>query len=155
MKRTILLSFALFSGSILLAQAPSQKVEQGDVFGNISQESLKDEIIDITQIKDGESYDGNFSGKVIEVCAKKGCWIQLKLSDGKSATVKMKDYSFFVSTDLEGKEIQIQGKAELKVTSVAELQHIAEDGKKSKEEIDAITEPKETISILANGIIVK
>ena len=64
----------------------------------------------------------------------------------------MKDYSFFVPTALENKEVLIQGKAELKIVSVAELQHLAEDANKTQEEINAITEPQKTISILANGI---
>jgi hypothetical protein len=39
-------------------------------------------------------------------------------------------------------------------TSVDELKHYAEDAKKSKEEIDAITEPKKEIRLTANGVLV-
>ena len=54
----------------------------------------------------------------------------------------MKDYAFFVPTALEGKTVVLEGSAESKTTSVKELQHYAEDAKKSQAEIDAITEPK-------------
>jgi hypothetical protein len=42
----------------------------------------------------------------------------------------------------------------MKTTSVAELKHYAEDAKKSKEEIDAIKEPKKEIRVMAKGIVV-
>ena len=64
----------------------------------------------------------------------------------------MKDYKFFVPTSLEGKNIEIDGKVELATTSVDELKHFAEDAKKSQAEIDAITEPKKEIKIMASGI---
>ena len=105
-------------------------------------------------MKDGQPVDTKVVGKVLEVCPKKGCWIKLELNDKTTATVKMKGYSFFVPTALEGKTVVIDGKAELVTTSVADLKHIAEDGKKSKAEIDAITEPKQEVKILANGITV-
>jgi hypothetical protein len=48
----------------------------------------------------------------------------------------------------------IDGKVELKTTSVAELKHYAEDAKKSKEEIDAIAKPEKEVRVLAKGIVV-
>jgi hypothetical protein len=43
----------------------------------------------------------------------------------------------------------------MKTTSVAELQHYAEDAGKSKEEIAKITEPKLELTFVADGVIVK
>jgi hypothetical protein len=37
---------------------------------------------------------------------------------------------------------------------VAELQHYAEDAKKSKEEIAAITKPEKEVRVMAKGIVV-
>jgi hypothetical protein len=42
----------------------------------------------------------------------------------------------------------------MKTVSVKELRHFAEDAKKSKAEIDAITQPKTEVNILAKGIVV-
>ncbi len=66
----------------------------------------------------------------------------------------MKDYGFFVPTALKGKKILVDGNVELSTTSVKDLQHFAEDAKKTPEEIAAITEPKQEIKVLASGIMV-
>lgn len=155
MKKTILLTFALLSFFALMAQPPAGEAEKGDAYGDASAIHEDSEITKISKIKKDEKLQGNFTGKVEEVCAKKGCWVQLILADGTPASVKMKDYDFFVPTALIGKEVIIHGEAELKTTSVAELQHLAEDAGKSQEEIDAITETEEVISIMADGIKVK
>ena len=66
----------------------------------------------------------------------------------------MKDHAFLVPVDMNGKEIVVDGTASMKVTSVKELQHYAEDAGKTKEEIAAITEPKKEIIVNAKGILV-
>ena len=54
----------------------------------------------------------------------------------------------------KGKTVVIDGKVEIKTTSVAELKHYAEDAKKSKEEIDAITKPEKEVRVMAKGIVI-
>lgn len=44
----------------------------------------------------------------------------------------MKDYAFFLPTAIKGKTILLDGKAQLKQTSVEELRHYAEDAKSPK-----------------------
>lgn len=92
--------------------------------------------------------------KVVEVCAKKGCWVNLYVNDSTTVFVKMKDYAFFVPDDMVGKTVVLEGEAFEKVTSVNELKHYAEDAKKPQEEIDKITEPQKSIRFLASGIVV-
>ncbi|RYG26476.1 MAG: DUF4920 domain-containing protein, partial [Chitinophagaceae bacterium] len=48
----------------------------------------------------------------------------------------------------------LDGEAAKKTISVEELQHYAEDAKKSKEEIAAITKPQQEIRFTAKGIVV-
>ena len=48
----------------------------------------------------------------------------------------------------------IDGKVELKTTSVAELRHYAEDAKKTNEEINAITKPTKEVRVMAKGIVI-
>lgn len=150
MKKLFLLPVFVLSFCTLMAQPPAGKAKPGDTYGDAS--GISEKIVQVESIRKGEILTGTFTGVPTEVCSKKGCWVQLSLEDGKTATIKMKDYGFFVPTALVGKKILIDGVAEIKITSVDELKHLAEDGNKSQEEIDAITEPKETITILANGI---
>ena len=92
--------------------------------------------------------------KILEVCPNKGCWLKLELPDGNQAMVKMKDYGFFVPLAAKGKTVVIEGQVSMKTTSVKELKHYAEDAKKSQAEIDAITQPKREVNLLAKGIVV-
>lgn len=101
------------------------------------QDSLKDIVVQAT---------------VTEVCPKKGCWMRLKSTNDETVFVKMKDYAFFVPQSMVGKQVLIHGNVNKKTTSVKELQHYAEDAKKSQAEIEAITEAKTEYRILANGI---
>jgi hypothetical protein len=80
--------------------------------------------------------------------------LKLELNDGSTAMVKMKDYGFFLPVSAKGKTVVIDGEVKLKTTSVAELKHYAEDAKKSKEEIDAITKPEQEVKVLAKGIVI-
>jgi hypothetical protein len=68
--------------------------------------------------------------------------------------VRMKDHKWFVPTALHGKTIVLQGFAEIKETSVAQLKHYAEDAGKTQAEIDAIKEPKKEVLVNATGILV-
>lgn len=90
--------------------------------------------------------------QVLDVCPKKGCWMQLKINDSTTAFVKMKDYAFFVPLDIKGKTIVLDGEAYQHVTSVKELQHYAQDAGKPQTAIDAITQPKREIRYTASGI---
>jgi hypothetical protein len=47
-----------------------------------------------------------------------------------------------------------QGTPEVKTTSVADLQHYAEDAGKSKEEIAKIKTPKTELTFVAEGVLV-
>jgi hypothetical protein len=82
--------------------------------------------------------------KVDDVCQKKGCWMNVYSADGSEAEsmfVQFHDYGFFMPLDLDGGLIVMEGYAYRDWTSVAELQHYAEDAGQSPEEIAAITEP--------------
>lgn len=96
------------------------------------------------------------TGKVKEVCQKKGCWMTL-VSDKPGypeMRVRFKDYAFFMPKDLSGKRVVIDGFALVEVTPVEVLRHYAEDAKKSPEEIAAIKEPKREVSFEAAGVLI-
>lgn len=96
-------------------------------------------------------------GTVESVCQVKGCWMNLVPEGGdaeQSVFVKFKDYGFFMPLDLAGQKVALQGVAYREVTTVDELKHYAEDEGLSKEEIEKITEPKEELKFMADGVII-
>ena len=66
--------------------------------------------------------------------------------------VTFKDYGFFVPTELNGKEIAMQGRFVKHTETVEEQKHLLKDAKRSQAEIDAITQPKETVRFVATGV---
>lgn len=103
-----------------------------------------------------DSMDVKLTGEVITSCTKKGCWMTVKMSDGKPMMVRFRDYAFFVPKQgLEGKQAVMQGRARKEVTPVSMLRHYAEDAGKSKEEIAAITEPETGWKFEAVGVLIK
>lgn len=143
-------------GFLANAQPPEGDAKPGEWYGEkVNPENaipISDAVAKLNGGKD--EVDGKIRAKITEVCEKKGCWLKLDLGNGETATVKMKDYGFFLPLSAKGKTVVIDGEMKIKTTSVAELKHYAEDAKKSKEEIDAIKEPKREVRVLAKGIVV-
>jgi hypothetical protein len=105
-------------------------------------------------MKVGDTTAVKVKGTIADVCVKKGCWIKMPVGDA-SATVKFKDYGFFLPKNGKGKEVILSGKAYKNITPVEELRHYAEDAGKSEEEIAAITEEEVTLSFVADGAMVE
>lgn len=147
------LSVVLFS-QICLAQPPEGAANSGDAYGEKVDKKGVIAIQDLSKkMGDQKEMTVTVEGVVAEVCTKEGCWLKLQTADGK-IMVKMKDHKFLVPVAIQGKKVLVSGEAVMKVTSVAELKHYAEDAGKTKAEIDAITEPKKEIVINAKGIVV-
>lgn len=124
------------------------------------------ETIDYRDGLSGEAFLAEFSenedsiyvklqGEISAVCQKKGCWMNMSLAENKELFVRFKDYDFFVPLNCSGREAVIEGWAYKEVISVEELKHFAYDEGLSDEEIEAITEPKETYSFMAEGVVIK
>ncbi|WP_179020455.1 DUF4920 domain-containing protein [Winogradskyella forsetii] len=105
-------------------------------------------------MKEGDTINSKVKAKIIEVCSAKGCWMTLDMDGKNEVMVKFKDYGFFMPLNAEG-DVVVNGKAFVSETSVEELRHYAEDAGKTKEEIEAITEPKRTYSFEADGVLLK
>lgn len=106
-------------------------------------------------LKIGDTLDVKFMAEVASVCKKEGCWMKLRLPEGKEAMVKFKDHGFFVPKDIEEKDAIVHGKAYVTVVPVEEQRHYAKDAGKSEAEIAAITQPKRTLSFQADGVLLK
>lgn len=138
------------------AQPPDVPAEKGSKFGaDVTAEKAVavEEMVKTLEAKPGEKLDVKIQGTVVEVCQAEGCWLRIKNGDSK-IMVRMKDHKWFVPTALNGKTIILEGIAEIKETSVAQLKHYAEDAGKTQAEIDAIKEPKKEVLVNAKGILV-
>lgn len=108
----------------------------------------------LAQLANNDSVIVKMEATINECCKKKGCWMKLDMGDNEMM-VRFKDYGFFVPKDADGKTAIVNGVVKKTVITVDELKHYAEDAGKTKEEIDAITEPKEEITFLADGVLIK
>jgi hypothetical protein len=140
------------------AQTPStNKSSDGKHFGNtINAENAVAYDAVMGMMTTTDSLPLKVTGKVKEVCQKKGCWMTL-VSDQPGypeMRVTFKDYAFFMPKDLSGKRVVVDGFAYVETTPVDVLRHYAEDAKKSPEEIAAIKEPKREVSFEAAGVLI-
>jgi hypothetical protein len=154
--RKLVLSLLGISISVLaFSQPPAGDAKPGEWYG---EKVTTDGAIPLSEValklSGSGAVDTKIKAKILEVCPKKGCWLKLEVNDSTTAFVKMKDYGFFLPLAAKGKTIVLDGEVKMKTTSVAELRHYAEDAKKSKEEIAAITKPEKEISVLAKGIVI-
>tara|TARA_Y100000991_G_scaffold80121_1_gene60394 strand:+ start:916 stop:1353 length:438 start_codon:yes stop_codon:yes gene_type:complete len=94
-------------------------------------------------------------GEIISTCPMKGCWMNMNIAND-TILVRFKDYGFFVpKTGVEGNTAIINGYLSIDTLSVAQLRHYAEDAGKNKNEIMKITNPKTTLSFLADGVAIQ
>lgn len=155
--KTLLLSLAFVAGTLTLHAQDRPSAVPGQAYGEKITEKGAIDIKELPKLiakSENGKVQTKIRAKVLEVCSKKGCWLNLELDDKQTVFVKMKDYAFFLPDDAVGKTLILEGEAFEKVTSVNELKHYAEDAGKSQEEIDQITEPQKSIRFMASGIVV-
>src|SRR6188474_719394 len=151
MKR-ILFAIAAFVFSINLNAQDAPSAKPGVVYGEISEKGTVVSANDLETKMTDNKYEGKVKGKVVEVCKAMGCWAKIQKEDGSTIMIKVKDHEFAMPFDIVGKTIVVEGKAELKETSVAMQKHYAEDAGKSKEEIEKIKEPKKEVIMMIKGV---
>ena len=155
MKKILFFALLISISKLSVSQPPPGPANVGNTYGEVIKPNGAIAIAELPgKLAKQETIQTKIKGKVIEVCPKKGCWLALEMPDSSKVFVKMKDYGFFVPVEMIGKTVVLDGEAALKTTSVSELQHYAEDAKKSKEEIAAITKPQKEIRFTAKGIVV-
>ncbi|WP_299708341.1 DUF4920 domain-containing protein [uncultured Pontibacter sp.] len=107
-------------------------------------------------IGDQDSVQATVTAEIVESCQSKGCWMDVKLQDGSTMKVTFRDYGFFVPVeDLSGRQVVMTGTAKHEVISVEDQRHFAEDAGKSVEEIAAITQSREELRFVADGVKLK
>jgi hypothetical protein len=132
---TVFLSVALVAACT--TSAPEAKAQTVKSYGaEITPDGAMSMADFAKAISQTDSLQAKVACEIITSCTRKGCWI------------------FVPKEGLEGKKAVMQGYATKEVTSVAELRHYAEDAGKSKEEIEKITEPREDLFFLADGVLI-
>lgn len=156
MKKVLFALFAVCFALVINAQPPVGDAKVGEWYGEKVSTEGAVPLNDVAKkLGEGEkTMDTKIKAKIVEVCPKKGCWLKLEMEDGQTAMVKMKDYGFFLPLAAKGKTVVIDGEVKIKTISVEELRHYAEDAKKSKEEIEAITKPEKEVRVTARGIVI-
>jgi hypothetical protein len=153
MKKTVILACLIVSGTIVYGQQP-KSAEKGVTYGAGTTQPGAIAVSELEKNMKENKFDGKVSGKVVEVCQEKGCWMKLEKANGQTMMVKFKDYGFFMPKDIVGKEVVVDGEATVKEISVKQLQHYAKDAGKSEEEIKKITAPKKEMQFVAKGVLV-
>lgn len=143
------------SNEVVIANQELIYASFGDEISEEKAISSEEMLRKFEDLKIGDTINTKFVSEIKEVCSKKGCWMKLSLSKGAETMVRFKDYAFFMPLDAQGKEVVLTGKAFVKITTVAELQHYAEDAGNSKEEISKITAAKKEFTFEANGVLLK
>ena len=110
-------------------------------------------------IADADSYAGKtvvVEGVAREVCQMAGCWLTFAGDAGQTVRVNVprdetESYLFTFPEDATGQTIRVAGMLSVETESVEDQRHYAQDGGASAQEVDAITEPKQTLTLTASG----
>lgn len=154
MKYNLIFSAAFF---FVLTSCGTQKTEQvSKYFGDSIAQINPTKVADVkAKLGTKDSVAMQVEGKIVEVCQKKGCWMELQLDNSETMRVTFKDYAFFIPKDAAGKTVIMEGYAYNDTTSVPMLRHYAEDGGESQAAIDKITESEVAVVFEASGVIIK
>jgi len=153
MKHVFLFLIAAFTSILIYAQDPATAAK-GVTYGAGTTSEGAVSVNEINTKSANDKFTGKITGKVVEVCQEKGCWMKIEKADGEKLMVKFKDYAFFMPKNIEGKEVVLDGETIFKEVSVKQLQHYAKDAGKSEDEIKKINSPKKETQFVAKGVLV-
>ncbi len=105
----------------------------------------------IEKLHAGTNEPQKISGRVTQVCRKKGCWMILT-DDINHARVTFKDYKFFMPIDSHNRSAIVYGNLTEKVLSTKMARHYASDEGLPTE---AINSPQKEYVIIAEAVILK
>ena len=95
-------------------------------------------------------------GTAREVCQMAGCWLTFADDQGQTVRVNVardetESYLFTFPDEASGQTVRVLGTLAVETESVEDQRHYAEDGGATAAEVEAITEPKQTLSLTASG----
>ncbi len=142
----------LIAAGFFFAISSNAQTVNATVYGNFNATGNAIKADDLESNLENNKYEGLVSGKVVEVCLEKGCWLRLEKADGTTLMVKAVDHGFAVPKDLVGKTVLAEGKAFVKEISEKQRKHFEKDAGKSKREIAKIKGSSKEIMFMANGV---
>lgn len=140
MRRWTIAGMMCFAGAALAAEAPQWEKFGADLPHGGTVVPLA------TALAQPAAHVGQakvFSGRVVDVCQKKGCWVMLE-DEGQGARVLLGDHDFYVPKDVRG-PAQVHG-----VLSRVELSPAAQ--RHTAQEISGATFLKVEYRIVADGV---
>lgn len=163
MKKVLILITVIFfiscqKNRINDSQISNKEISYASFGDSISTEGVisKSELFSIYEnLKENDSIKVKFESSIIDVCQKKGCWMNMDLNGTNKTFVRFKDYGFFMPLNASDSDAIVEGYAFIEKISVDELKHYAKDAGKSQEAIDSIVSPKITYAFTANGVLIK
>lgn len=134
----------------------------GAQFGEQARLSDTDTLPLATVMKSPEKYDGKYirvSGEVVEICAKKGCWINMQ-EPGSDKLLFVKftcpiDGERLIPMEAVGKTAIVEGTLVIGKFTEEEARHYAKDAGKSDAEIAKIVGPQPKITLSSPAAIIK
>lgn len=155
MKMIIFLTcLVMMAGARVQAQEPASAARGVSYGAGVTKDGEAVPVSRLEQKLTNDKYTGKATGKVVDVCLEKGCWMKLERADGQTLMVRFKDYGFFMPKNIVGKEVVLEGDANYREVSVQMQRHYAKDAGKSEEEIQRIREPKRELQFVAKGVVV-
>jgi hypothetical protein len=89
-------------------------------------------------------------GVVANSCTNKGCWMELRPENSKTAVrVTFKDYGFFIPLDSKGMKARAEGVTTVKTLSKAEADHLTGEGAELSRNADGSANE---VSFVASGV---
>lgn len=148
MKNVLLAIVAIFTiSNITIAQEkdsdvnpePVETGENYEVYGNEFPDDAQyfalNYLIENSSIFEGQQVAT--TGKIKEVCQKKGCFFILTNEDeDRSARITFKDYEFFIPTNSAGNKVRLVGEFKVNELSEEKAKHYAEDAGEDPEDIE-------------------
>ena len=142
-------SFAAGREDVIRLSEPVETTPEYETFGVPMDFSVaKVELKDIAT--DGDRYTDKpvrVETRVSKVCQKKGCFFVAQQGDS-IIRVSFKDYSFFVPTDISGKQVMLVGQVIASELSPEKAEHLAEDLGETEETI----KPGKEYTIVASSV---
>lgn len=152
MKKIIL----FFTAAVVLASCGDMKLKSDGKYGeNFTTDSVMTVAALTTLMQTTNEAQVVVEGTVNGVCKSEGCWLTLENKSGEELFIEIKDKAFHLPFNVEGKHAIVKGVVTKSQISVAELQAEAKEEGKSEAEIQAITAPKEEITMETTGLILQ
>ena len=135
-----------YAGEVIRLSEPVATTDTTETFGSMLDESVP--LVALADVGAGNvGQTVRVEARVAQVCQKKGCFF-IAVDGNTTVRVSIKDYGFFVPTDVSGKTLMFVGEVTEKEMTKEEAEHLAED----MGEASAAVAPGKTYEIVASAV---